>query len=130
MSIHCRPHTRGFTLIESITAIAVVALTSVAAVALFNTSTLTKVAQQQDLATRIANDKIQSIRAQGYASTPSNGPFTDSLLNSLPSGVGSTTTTTFNSGVKQVTVQVLWQEQNMGTTSVTLSTLIAQSGGL
>lgn len=121
---------RGFTLIESITSIAVIALVSVAAVALFNTSTLTKTAQQQDIAIRIANSKIQDIRAAGYANTPSNGAFSDTLLSTLPSGVGSTTTTTFNSGVKQVTVQVLWQQQNTGTTSVTLTTLLAQSGGL
>lgn len=128
--MHSRTARAGFSLIESVVAVAVVAAVAVGVAALFNTSTLTKMAQQESIALRIANNKIEGIRAAGYSQLPANGSFTDTLMSSLPSGTGSTTVTAYNAGTKLLTVQVLWQEQNVGTTSITLTTLVTQNGGL
>ncbi len=122
--------TKGFTLIEILVTIAILGALIALYAATLRTSTLTQETAHEDIALHVANQKLDDLRASGYASLPSSGPFGDTQLGSLPSGAASTTITTFNAKTKQVIVTVSWLEAGRGTHSVSLTTLITQVGGL
>ena len=87
--------------------------------------------KDQEIALRIANTKMESVRAGGYAAVPSSGPFSDTLLGTIPSGTASISVANSNAQTKQVTVTVSWNEPAIGDTRfVVLSTLITDIGGL
>lgn len=83
----------------------------------------------ENSAFRIADSKLDELRAGGYASLPESGPFSYPELVSLPQGAASTTVIVWNAKTKQVVVGVSWQGQD-STRYVSLTTLITEVGGL
>ena len=79
---------------------------------------------------RIANNKLDELRAGGYAALPSGGPFSDPGLVDLPQGSASTTITVWNGETKKVVASVSWLGAGSTTRAVSLTTLITETGGL
>lgn len=121
---------RGFSYIEIVVAVGIVGVCLVASEALVRAVPLERVTHDEDLAVTIANDELGALRAAGYGSLPASGAFSNSSLASLPSGTGALAVTDYNAKTKQVVVTVSWQEPSASSRSVTLSTLITQTGGL
>jgi len=120
---------RGFSLIEIIVSIFIVGVMLFVSQAILFGAPIVKNAKDQDLALKIAGNEIEGLRALGYASLPSSGSFSDSMLASLTSGSGNIIISDFNTGTKKVVATVSWTEK--GTTkSISLSTLITKIGGL
>lgn len=121
---------RGFTLIEILISIGVVGVIVLMYAAILNTFPLTRDAQHEDIALRIAETEMQRLRAGGYDNLPASGSFSDTQMSSLPSGSGTVAVTDQNSKTKQVVVAVVWQDAGYSARSVSLATLITQVGGL
>jgi prepilin-type N-terminal cleavage/methylation domain-containing protein len=121
---------RGFALIEVTVAIFVVGLMIVASASLLRGVPATRLTLDQSIALSIAQNKIEALRAGGYAALPATGSFTDSALTALASSTGSVTVTAYASTTKQVQVSVSWREKDTSVRSVSLTTLITNVGGL
>lgn len=122
--------TRGFLLIELLVAISIIGLSIVLFAAALNTFTLTQASAHGYTALHIAENKLESVRASGYTRAGS-GSFSDPLLSSLPgNATGTVAVSTFNAQTKRVDVSVAWQESGYSTSTISLSTLITQTGGL
>lgn len=121
---------KGFSLIEIIITIGILGLMILVFQAVLVNGVLTRNAQNKDVALKIATHKIEEIRALGYLSVPASGSFTDSLLNTIPAGNATLTVSDYNTKVKQVVVTVSWAEPNSNPRSLSLTTLIADAGGL
>lgn len=121
---------RGFTLIEVVISVALVG----ALIAFFSTATIitqiTRTAKYRDIALRIASSEIADLRAGGYDALPSSGSFSDSLLSSLPDATTSIAVSDYNDSTREVAVTVGWQNGNLATSSITLTTLVTETGGL
>lgn len=127
------PHayTRGFTYVEVVIAVGLVAICLVASEALIHAVPLEHVTHDEDVALTIANDELGALRQGGYNALPASDSFSNPLLTTIPSGAGTVAVSSFNAETAAVTVTVSWQEPSTATTrSVVLSTLITQTGGL
>jgi len=121
----------GLSILEIIISLFLIGVVLILYSGSLNSVMLTSNAGDQELALRIANNKIESLRAGGYAAVPTSGSFSDSLLSSLPSGQATLTTSDYNSKTKQVDVLVSWTERGTSKShNVSLTTLITQTGGL
>ncbi len=120
----------GFTLVEIAVSIVIVLITIFLYSAALNTVFTTKEVAHDDIALRIATNKIEELRNDGYGSLPSSGTFSDSLSSQLTNASSSAYITDFNSKTKQVVVIVSWTEPGKGTHTISLSTLITQIGSL
>lgn len=121
---------RGFSLIETMVAIFVIGSTVALYVTTLRTSAVTREASHGGVALRIAEHKLEELRAAGYDALPASGTFSDSQLSSLTNSTAALTVTTFNPKTKQVVVTVSWSEPAGGDRSLSLATLITQVGGL
>ena len=121
---------RGFSLIEVLVAIGIVGAAFAAAEALVHAAPLARLTRDADLALVIARGELENVRAAGYADMPVSGSFSSSLMASLPSGTGTLTVSDFNTGTKQVTVTVSWQDPALSARSLRMSTLVTTTGGL
>ncbi len=123
---------RGFSLIEVTVSIFIVGVMLFLLQAILQSGTLIRMSKHQSIALSIAQNKLESLRANGYASLPSNGTFSDNLVSTLP--VAATTTLTvsvYNAETKQVSVSVVWKEpDSTASSTISLSTLITEIGGL
>lgn len=127
----CPMKARGFTLIEVIIAVVVVGMLVVLASTLVQAVGLTRHAKNKDVAAKVAESKLESLRAVGYEQLPAGTPFTDPLLEVLPDGVGSFTVDDFSSTTKHVIVTVSWSDPGATSqTTLTISTLVAKVGGI
>jgi|ERR1051326_5327943 Tfp pilus assembly protein PilV len=120
----------GMSIVEVLVALFIIVAALVLYQAALNSILLTRNTRDQDLAVKIASNQLESLRTGGYSAVPVSGPFSNSQLSLLPSGAGSLSVTTFNTKTKQVTATVTWTESNSNQHSVSLSTLITETGGL
>ncbi len=112
-----------------------VALLIMSVTALFTTFVagtikVTRDAAYENAAFRIADSKLDELRADGYTALLAGGSFSNQELANLPQGQASTSVTNLNVKTKQVAVGVSWLGGNGSTRYVSLTTLITQSGGL
>lgn len=123
---------RGFALVEVVVSILVVGAIILLMHAVILSGSLVKSSKNQNIALSIVRSKLEALRAGGYAALPANGPFTDSLLATLPQAATTTlTVATYDAKTKRVTVNVIWRDPNAAASStVSLDTLITQTGGL
>jgi len=120
---------KGFTLVEVLITLFVVAMLGVASRSLVVGDSSVRLAKDQNVALKIAGNEIESLRAGGYAALPVSGPFSDSLLSTLPSGAGAMAVSAYNAKTAQIVVTISWQE-GVNAESLSLSTLVTQTGGL
>ena len=122
---------RGFSLIEVTVAIAIIGIMTVSVGALMQRIPMNgREVRDQDIALKITRNKLESVRAGGYATLPQNGSFADPLLSSLASSTASVTSTDFNAKTKQVVVSVSWQGVGTTTRSISLTTLVTENSSL
>jgi len=124
------PSSRGFTLIEVTVSIFIIGIITVASTMLLRAAQVNRVTQNEDLALKIANNEVGILRAGGYAALPASGPFSNSLLLSLPSGTATVTISSYNAKTKEADVSVSWLGPDNVTRTVALTTLITETGGL
>lgn len=119
----------GYTLMEVLMSLAIIAIFFVLFQAAASTATLNRNVKNQELALRIAQNQIENLRSLGYAALPSSGPVTSSLLSALSSGTANMVISQYNDKIKQAAVTVSWREG--GTYSlhnISLTTLISEGG--
>jgi prepilin-type N-terminal cleavage/methylation domain-containing protein len=123
---------KGFSLIEFTISLFIVAVAVVLTTAMLRATTLTRHVRYEDLATKIASNEMEGLRAAGYSSLPTSGSFSDPLLTLLPAqATGTIAVSAYDAKTKQVLVTVAWKEEGQtATSSVALATLITQLGGL
>jgi len=126
----CVTRKRGFSLIEIIVALFIVSVAIVFATIVVGTIKVTRDSTFENIAFRIADTKVNELRAGGYAGLPISGAFFDPGLATLPQGVASTSVTDYNEKTKQVTTGVSWLGADQTTHYVSVTTLVTQSGGL
>lgn len=83
----------------------------------------------QVIATQIASRQIENLRNTDYASLPANGTttFNDSNLSKLPNSTATQTFSDYGTDIKQVTLQVSWQESGVNK-NIKIDTLIYKNG--
>lgn len=122
---------RGFSLVETTIAIGIVGMMIVATSAFLQRLPVNgREVRDQDIALRIAQSEIETLRASGYDALPVSGPFTNPLLDSLATSTASVTIIDYSARAKRADVQVSWQGNDDIARQVTLTTLITQSSGL
>ena len=84
----------------------------------------------ESVASHIADNALVALRAGGYAALPADGSFDDPGLAELPQGSASTSVSVWNAETKRVTAGVSWQGADGNTRFISLTTLVASSGGL
>lgn len=123
---------RGFSLIEVIVSIFIMGVMLLLMQAVIHSNTLIRTSKNQGIALSIARNKIENVRAGGYAALPTSGSFFDSLVSTLPHAATTTlTVSAYNAKTAHVTVNVIWLDAGASASStVSLGTLITQVGGL
>ena len=121
---------RGFTLVEVLVSIFVLGMMLVFFASAFSNTRLSRDVARQDVALRVIKQKMEDLRSLGYSNLPANGTFSNSLLSSLPNGVGSTTVSDFSATLKQTTVGISWNESSAAARYLSATTLIGKVGGL
>lgn len=124
-----RTNNGGFSLIEIVLSIFIIlALVTI----LFTASATLRTSRNsnlQGLATEIASRQIENLRNTAYASLPANGTtsFSDSNLSKLPNSTATQTFSDYGTDIKQVTLQVSWQESGVNK-NIKIDTLIYKNG--
>jgi prepilin-type N-terminal cleavage/methylation domain-containing protein len=126
-----RKQQRGFSLLEIIITIAIIGMILLLYQIFLSNLFLSRDAKNQEIALRIANNKIEELRAVGYDSLPSSGVFFDTQLNLLSQSSAAMTITDFNADTKQVLITIQWFEPTSPTPkTISLTTLVTKVGGL
>lgn len=122
---------KSFSLIEVLVSLFIVGVILVLYQVSFNSTLLSRSAKNQEIALRIANNKMEELRAGGYTALPESSSFSDSQLGSLASSSASMVITNFNTNTKQIVIIVQWREPGSSAPrTISLTTLITKVGGL
>jgi prepilin-type N-terminal cleavage/methylation domain-containing protein len=116
----------GFTIIEVLISLFILGASLIIFQSSITTLSVNKFIKNQDLALRIANSEIETLKLAGYDNLPSSGTFTHPLLSTLPSGQGTITISDYNASTKEIVVNVSWFSTK--TNTLTLRTLITHYG--
>jgi len=111
-------------------ALFIISVSVVFATMVIGTIKVTRDSTYENIAFRIANSKLNELRAGGYTALPTSGPFTDPQLTDVPQGQASTSVTVWNEKTKQVMTGVSWLGADDSTRYVSLTTLVTEIGGL
>lgn len=121
---------RGFTLVETVVALFILSVVVVFATVVVSTAKVVRDAALENSAFRIAENKLNELRALGYAALPASGPFSDPELAGLPNASASTTIDDWNAKTKQVKTGVSWVGTDGSSRFISLTTLVTEAGGL
>lgn len=119
----------GFTIIEVLLTVFLIGVT----VAIYQVTSqallVNLLNRHKEVALRIADQKMQNLRATDYASLPATGSFSDPLLSSLNNGTGTVTVANVNAQTKRITVAVSWvNSKNNTNQKVELETFMTDGG--
>lgn len=121
----------GFSLLEVIITLMIAGFALVLFQTALGKTKLIQYAKNQEIALRVASNKIEELRSGGYSALPSTGNFSDSQLNSLPNSSANMAITDFNDDTKQVIILIQWQDPaSFSLKTVSLATLVTKTGGL
>lgn len=123
---------RGFSLIEVIVSIFLLSIMLMMFHSVVGTDVFVRTSKNQGIALSILRNKLEGLRAGGYDALPVSGSFSDTLLSTLPPAATTTlVVAAYSAKVKQVAVSVVWRDAgSTASSTVSLTTLIAQTGGL
>lgn len=118
----------GFSLIEVVLSLFV----TLALITILLTATATlrtsRNSNLQVTATQIASRQIENLRNTAYGSLPTGTtPFSDANLTKLPNSTATQTFSDYGTKIKQVTLQVSWQESGINK-NIKIDTLIYENG--
>lgn len=126
-----RKNKSGFSLLEVLVTLFFVGLILVLYQSALGKMRLIRYAQGQETALRVANNKIEELRAGGYAALPASGSFSDSQLNTLSGSSATMNITDYNASTKKVVITIQWREPpSTAERNISLTTLITKTGGL
>jgi type II secretory pathway pseudopilin PulG len=117
-------------MIEILVSLGIIIAMLVTLSALIKISVLQKTARSEEVARTIATDALEDLRIGGYASLPASGALSNPNLSLLQNGSGTITVTVYDSKTKKVEVTVSWTAKSGASHTLTLSTLITETGGL
>lgn len=121
----------GFSLLEVFITLMIAGFALVLFQTALGKTKLVQYAKNQEIALRVANNKIEELRSGGYSVLPSTGSFSDSQLNELPNSSANMAITDFNDDTKQVIILIQWQDPaSFSLKTVSLATLVTKTGGL
>lgn len=119
----------GFSIIEVVITLFMIGITLVLFQVTSNSVVINKYNRFKEVALRVAENELQSLRTTPYGSLPSSGSFTNSQLSSIPNGAGQINITELSDGFAEATVTVTWENPSAsGTQQVELSTYLWQGG--
>ncbi|MEK7508433.1 MAG: prepilin-type N-terminal cleavage/methylation domain-containing protein [Patescibacteria group bacterium] len=120
---------QGFTLIELVVALGLMAIALFGYFAVLKTVTLTRFAKHQALAYQVAIKKIEELKAVPFGSLPVSGSFIDSALSALPQVQANLTVANHggSAGIKEITATISWQENGI-TKNVEVKTMLTSGG--
>jgi Tfp pilus assembly protein PilV len=119
----------GFSVIEVLITLFMVGVTLMLFQATANSIVLNKYGRYREVALRIADQKIQTVRTTSFASIPASGSFSDPQLSLIPSGAANLTVTDINDDLKDVQVIVTWRSPNNNSTQqIQLQTYVSRGG--
>jgi prepilin-type N-terminal cleavage/methylation domain-containing protein len=122
---------KGFSLLEIVITIAIIGMILLLYQIFLSNLFLSRDAKNQEIALRIANNKIEELRAVGYDSLPVSGTFSDTQLSLLSQSSATMTITDFNVDTKQILVTIQWIEPSSPNyKTISLTTLVTKAGGL
>ncbi len=111
-------------------ALFIMSVTAAFVTVVITSTTFTRDIAYENNAFRIANSKLDELRALGYAALPPSGAFYDQGLANMPQGVASTSVTVWNEKTKEVRTSVSWLGASGLPRFVSLTTLVTEVGGL
>ena len=121
----------GFTLLEVIVTLFIIGLVLVLYQAALGKVKLIQYAKNQEIALRVANNKIEELRAGGYDALPASDSFSDSQLNTLSDCTATMTIANLNATTKRIVITIEWREPaGASLKNISLTTLITKTGGL
>ncbi|MEK7114415.1 MAG: type II secretion system protein [Patescibacteria group bacterium] len=126
----CVNKKNGFTLIEMLVALFIISIAATFVMVVTGTIKVTRDSTYEHIAFRIADSKLDELRALGYTALSAGGPFFDPGLANLPQGAASTSVADWNAKTKRVMTGVSWQGADGLTRFVSLTTLVTEVGGL
>ncbi|HUV04887.1 MAG TPA: type II secretion system protein [Armatimonadota bacterium] len=119
----------GFTLVEVLLVVFMLALTALMFAATFPTSQISRIkATHMSYALSLAQQKVEEIKSAGYGNiqiTPT--PVTSSLAD-IPSGTQTVTVTQYEANIKKISVSIVWSGYRQVGGTVDLVTLISDHG--
>ena len=121
----------GFSLLEVLVTIFIVGLILVLYQTALSKVRLIRYVDNQETALRVANNKIEELRAGGYDALPASGSFLDSQLDNMTSCSANMDISDFNTTTKKVIITIEWQQPpSTSVRNISLTTLITKTGGL
>lgn len=120
---------KGFSLIEIVVSLALIAAAFVGYFASLQTVNLTRQAKHNSLAATLVSKKLEELRLTDFDALPASGIINDPLLTSLPSATSSFSVTNYatSSEVKKAVVTIGWLEAS-GQKKAELTTLLIKNG--
>ena len=115
----------GFGVIEVVITMFLIGSSLLLFQATANSLVLNKYGRYREVALRIADQKMQTLRTVAFVSLPVSGSFNDPRLSSIPDGQAILTVTDVNNLLKDVVVTVTWDNpQGSGREQIQLETYI------
>lgn len=120
---------QGFTLIELVVTIGLMAVTLFSYFVVLQTIAANRFLQHQTLAYQVALKKVEELKSLPFASLPAGGSFTDSALSVLSQPQASLTISDYGGSaqLKEATVIISWREMAQ-TKQVEIKTLLTEGG--
>ena len=92
---------------------------------------LVRYANDQEIALRVASNKMEELRSGGYIALPASGSFSDAQLNSLENCSADMAITDYSTETKEIVITIQWrQPPSTSMRNISLTTLITKTGGL
>jgi Tfp pilus assembly protein PilV len=118
----------GFSLVEVLVTLFFIGVSLLLFAVVANAIVLNRDGRHREIALRIAEHQIQSLRTMPYADLPGSESFSNDLLPSLPQGAGTVNTTEISTGFTEAVVTVEWISSSSTIREVTLYTYIWHGG--
>jgi type II secretory pathway pseudopilin PulG len=120
---------QGFGILEIVVTLFIIGVTLLLFVVVSNSVVLNKYNRYKEVALRIAEHELQTLRTTSYANLPASGAISNTALADLPQGAGTITITEEDTGFAEATVTVTWlNPSGSGNQQLTLSTYLWQGG--
>jgi Tfp pilus assembly protein PilV len=119
----------GFGLMEVVVTLFLISITLLMFQVTSQAIVLNKYGRYKEIALRIADQEIQTLRTTAFADLPPTGSFSDPQMASIPNGQGQLLVDDLNNLLKDVTVTVTWTNPSSeGIQQVELRTYITNGG--
>lgn len=119
----------GFTLVEVLLVVFILALTALMLAAIFPTAQISRIkATHTSYALSLAQQKMEEIKSAGYANIQITPEAVVTPLADIPSGAQTVTVTQYAPNIKKISVSIVWSGYRRVGGRVDLVTLISDHG--